>query len=67
MHQSQNADSGGKQLIFPSISSLKGRVFSISGQTMDGPNPSEMDVEVFIPEPTYCLQTEYCLCHTWRN
>ena len=26
---------------------------------MDGPNPSEMDIKVFIPAPTYCLQSWY--------
>ena len=25
---------------------------------MDGPNPSEMDIRVFIPTPTYCLQSK---------
>ena len=54
-HQSHNADSGGKKTTFPSISTLIGRAFQ---QKMDGPNPSEMDIKVFIPAPTYCLQFE---------
>ena len=42
--------------IFPCISSLIGRAFSIFREKMDGPNPSEMDIKVFIPAPTFCLQ-----------
>ena len=48
----------GKKTNFPSIASLIGRVTSIFRQKMDGPNPSEIDIKVFIPAPTYCLQTK---------
>ena len=65
--QNLNADSGGKKTTFPSIDSLMGRVLSIFRQKMDGPNPSEMDIKVFIPAPTYCLQTKLCLFHTWNS
>ena len=34
---------------------------------MGGPNPSEMDNKVFIPVPTYCLQTEFCLIHNCKK
>ena len=30
-----------------------GRAFSIFRQKMDGPNPSEMDIKVSIPAPTF--------------
>ena len=36
-----------------------GRAFSIFWQKMDGANPSEMDIKVFIPAPTFCLQSWY--------
>ena len=55
----RNAEAGGKQTTFPSISSIIGRAFSIFRQKMDGPNPSEVDIEVFIPAPTYWLQAWY--------
>ena len=48
----KSADSGGKKTTLPSISSLIGRAFSTFRQKMDGPNPSEMDIKVFIPAPT---------------
>ena len=48
----ESADSGGKKTTLPSISSLIGRAFSIFRQKMDGPNPSEMDIKVFIPAAT---------------
>ena len=48
----------GKKTTFPSISSLIGRAFSILRPKMDRPNPSEMDIKVSIPAPTYCLQFE---------
>ena len=32
-----------------------GRAFSIFRQKMDGPNPSEMDIKVSIPAPTFFL------------
>ena len=44
--------------IFPSISYLIGRVLTMFRQRIDGPNPVEMDSKVFIPAPTFCLQTE---------
>ena len=34
------------------------RAFSTIRQKMEGPNPSEMDIKVFNPAPTYCLQVE---------
>ena len=34
-----------------------GRDFPFFWQKMDGPNPSEMDIKVFIPAPTNCLQS----------
>ena len=43
---------------FSSSFSLIGRTFSIFRQKMDRPNPSEMDINVFIPAPRYCLQFE---------
>ena len=48
----ESAVSGGKKTTLPSISSLIGRAFSIFRQKMDGPYPSEMDIEVSIPAPT---------------
>ena len=36
----------------PSISSLLGRVFAIFCQRTYGPNPMDVDIKVFIPEPT---------------
>ena len=52
----KNADSGGKQTTFPSISSLIGHAFSIFRQKMDSLNPSDMDIKVFFPAPTFYLQ-----------
>ena len=49
----------GKKTTFPSISSLIGRAFSIFRQKTDGPNTSEMDIKIFIPAATYCLQLRY--------
>ena len=43
---------------FPYISSLMGRVFSISRRKMDGPNPSKMDIKLLIPAPTFLLYLE---------
>ena len=57
----ENCDSGGKQTTFPSICSLKGRAFSIFRQKRQGPNPSELDIKMFIPAATFCLQFEKCL------
>ena len=66
-HQILIADSGEKQATFPAITSLRGRVLSIFRQETDGPYPSEMDIQVFIPAPTYCLQTKNCLFHNWKS
>ena len=38
------------------MSSLIGRAFFIFRQKLDGTNPSEVDIKVSIPAPTYCLQ-----------
>ena len=46
---------GNKQLL-PSISFLIGRAFSIFRKKKDGPNPSDIDIKVSIPAPTYCSQ-----------
>ena len=43
---------------FPSISSLIGRVLSIFRQKMEGPNPSELDIKVFNPAPTFYSQAK---------
>ena len=48
----------GKKQTSQSISSLIGRAFSIFRQKKDGPNSSEMDIKLFIPTPTNCLQSE---------
>ena len=40
---------------FSTISLLIGRVFSITWRNMDGPNPSETDIKVFIRAPTILL------------
>ena len=40
---------------FPSISFLKGDVFSIFCQKRYGPHPSEMDIKVIIYAPTFYL------------
>ena len=40
---------------FPSIPSLIRRVFSIFRRKMDGPNPSELDINVLIPAATFHL------------
>ena len=40
----------------PSFSSPKRRVLSIFRQKKDGPNPSEMDINVFVPAPRIYLQ-----------
>ena len=37
---------------------LIGRLFSIFRQEFDGPNPSEMDIKMFIPAPTFYLQAK---------
>ena len=37
---------------FPSYSSLIRRVVSTPRWTKDGPNPSEMEMKVFVPAPT---------------
>ena len=55
----RNADSGRKKTTFPSISSITVRAFSIFRKKMDGTNPSEVEIKVFIPAPTYCLQSWY--------
>ena len=57
----KNAESEMKQTTFPSNFSLIGRAFSIFRQKMDGPNPSALDIEEFVPAATYCLQFEKCL------
>ena len=36
-----------------------GRAFSIFRQKIDGPNPSEMHIKVFIPALTFYLQATY--------
>ena len=40
---------------FPAVLFPLPRVLSIFRQKMDGFNLLEMDIEVFIPAPTYCL------------
>ena len=57
-NQSKNADSGGKQTTFLSISSLIGRVPAIFRQKMNGLNPSEVEIKVFNPAPTFYLQAK---------
>ena len=57
INRSENAYSAGKQANFPSITSLIGRVHYIFSRKVNGPNPSEMDIKVFIPAPTFFLQT----------
>ena len=47
---------GNKQLFHPFLPFI-GRALSIFRQKMDGPNPSEMDIKMFIPAPTYSLQS----------
>ena len=66
-NQSRNADSGGNKTNSPSNFSLKGRVVSNFRQKKDGPIPSEMDIKAFIPAPTICLQTEYCIFGNWKD
>ena len=34
---------------------------------MDRANPSEMDIQVFIPAPTFFLQSIYCMIRKWKN
>ena len=43
---------------FPSIYFLIGRVLSIFRRKMDGRNPSEMDIKVLIPAPTFSSPLE---------
>ena len=63
----RSADSGGKKTTFASISSLIGRAFSVSGQKMDGPNPSEMDIKVFIPAPTFLFTVLQRTFPKWKK
>ena len=63
----KNADSGGKQTTFSSISSLIGRAFSIFRQKMDGPNPSRMDIKVFINAPTFLFTVLKKLFPKWEK
>ena len=34
---------------------------------MEGPNPSEMDIKVFIPAPTFCLQSKKGIFPGWEK
>ena len=61
------ADSGGKQTTFPSISSLIGRAFSIFRQKMDGLNPSENDMKVFISAPTFLFTVLQKIFRKWKG
>ena len=45
-----------KHFFYPS--SVIGRAFSFLRQKMDEVNPSQMEIKVFVPAPTYCLQFE---------
>ena len=38
-----------------------------NGRKIDGVNLSQMDIKVFIPAPTFCLQAEENLFHNWKN
>ena len=59
--QVKNADSGGNLTVFPSISCLMGRAFSIFRQKMDGATQSEMDIKLFNPALTnvYSLKSAF--------
>ena len=43
---------------FPSSSSLKRCAFPSFDRKMEVPNPSEFDIKVLIPAPTYCLHSK---------
>ena len=66
-HQNLNANSSEKYTTFPSIASLIGRVLSIFRQKMDGHNPSEIVIKVFIQSATFSLQKEQCLFENWKK
>ena len=56
----------GNQQPLSSISSLIGRVFSLFRKKMDGPNPSGVDIKVFILLPTFCLQSKLSIVRNWK-
>ena len=69
-YQNGNADSGWQSTLFPSIpsiSSLRVRVPCISRQKRDGPNPTEMDIKLFLSTRTFCLQAKGCILHNWER
>ena len=47
-----------KTTTFPPISSIIGLISAIFLQKMDGPNPSEMDINLYIPLLTFCSQNK---------
>ena len=47
---------GNNQVFHPNII---GRAFSIFRQETDSPNPSELEIKVFIAAPKYCVQSWY--------
>ena len=52
---------------FPSIFSLIGRVFTFIRQKIDAPDPSELDIKMLIPAPTYYLQTNTWIFDNWTK
>ena len=48
---------GNKQLFHPSFPPMDAR-FSFFRRKIDGPNPSEMDIKMPIPPPTFHLQAK---------
>ena len=63
----KNADYGGKQTTFQSISSLIGRAFSIFRQKMDGPNPSKTDIKVYTPTPAFLFTVLKNIFPKWET
>ena len=49
------------------MSSLKRSATSIFRQKMDSPNPSEMDIKVFIPAPTFSFTVSKNIFPKWEK